>query len=140
MVSASRPIRKPRTTGVSPAACFQQRLKPATAEPPVPSTWKVTRSSRRTLVDQELRIAPRAPFSSSRSVFALSSTSTSKRSPALSGALGLPRPGERSYARNRSQDSLDDVAPVGVHVRDEASATRLFCSSSSGAGIPPRYH
>src|SRR5260221_3969974 len=39
---------------VSASAWVKQRVRPATAEPRVPSTWNVTRSSRRTRTHQEL--------------------------------------------------------------------------------------
>ena len=52
--------------GVFTLACVQQRCSPATAEPWVPSTWKVTRSSRRTRTHQELLIWATMPPSSSK--------------------------------------------------------------------------
>ena len=53
-----------------------QRWMPATAEPSVPSTWKVTRSSPLALVAHVLVIAPNAPLSSSIKVAFESSVST----------------------------------------------------------------
>src|SRR5262249_15847831 len=50
--------------GVSPRAWLQHFCSPATAEPKVPSTWKVTRSSRRTRVHQELLMWATTPLAS----------------------------------------------------------------------------
>src|SRR5436190_8389425 len=47
--------------GVFTRAWLQHFCRPATAEPCVPSTWKVTRSSRRTRVHQELLICAMIP-------------------------------------------------------------------------------
>ena len=47
--------------GVLTRAWLQHFCSPATAEPWVPSTWKVTRSSRRTRVHQELLMCATAP-------------------------------------------------------------------------------
>ena len=51
--------------GVLTRCCVQHFVSPATAEPCVPSTWKVTRSSRRTRTAQdELMCAITPPASS----------------------------------------------------------------------------
>ena len=50
--------------GVFTRAWLKHFCKPATADPSVPSTWKVTRSSRRTRVHQELLMWAMTPFAS----------------------------------------------------------------------------
>jgi hypothetical protein len=50
-----------------------QSVSPATAEPSVPSTWNVTRSSRRTRVHHELLICAIAPPASWNVAYAASS-------------------------------------------------------------------
>jgi hypothetical protein len=51
--------------GVAVRGWITQSVSPVTAEPRVPSTWNVTRSSRRTRVHQELLICATMPPSSS---------------------------------------------------------------------------
>ena len=52
--------------GVFARCCVQHSVSPATAEPSVPSTWNVTRSSRRTRTAQEELICAITPPSSSK--------------------------------------------------------------------------
>ena len=52
--------------GVLTRCWVQHLVRPATAEPWVPSTWKVTRSSRRTRTSQDELNWAITPFSSSK--------------------------------------------------------------------------
>ncbi len=52
--------------GVAVRGWMRQSVSPATAEPSVPSTWNVTRSSRRTRVHHELLIWAMTPSASSK--------------------------------------------------------------------------
>ena len=50
--------------GVLTRACVKHLVSPATAEPCVPSTWNVTRSSRRTRTSQDELMCAMTPPSS----------------------------------------------------------------------------
>ncbi len=75
--------------GVLTRDCVTQSLSPATAEPCVPSTWKVTRSSRRTRVHQLLLIVATTPPSSWNIAYAASSAVAAYLRPCSSRRSGM---------------------------------------------------
>ena len=107
------------------SAAIKQRRSPATAEPCVPSTCKVSRSSRRTRTHHELlkcaidaagelegrvrgvvrRAGTVLPFSSQRC-----------------GMCVAPRQRDRLH---RAEQIVEHVAPVAQHVEDDAAAVLL---------------
>src|SRR5215831_11068501 len=86
------------------------RCRPAIAEPLVPSTCSVRRSSRRTRVALEL--AQGRSRILDRDVVALA---------LLVDALRRGDPRARRHAHDAADDAFDDVAPVRVHIEDDAS-------------------
>ena len=75
-------------------------------------------------------MVPKAPPSVSTRVAAQSSTATRVALAALVDALGRGDPRARCDPHDRTDDGLDDVAPVRIHVEDQAAA--------AGAIIPAR--
>ena len=68
---------------------MRQSVRPATAEPSVPSTWNVTRSSRRTRVHHELLIWAMTPSASSKVAYAASSAVAAYGLPCSSQRFGM---------------------------------------------------
>src|SRR5262245_1081101 len=112
--------------GVCVVDCTWHRCKPATAEPSLPSTCSVRRSSRRTRADDgaegaALELDQRRRRILDRDAIALAP---------LVDALGRGDPRARRHPHDAADDAFDDVAPVRVHVEDHAAA--------AGAVIPAR--
>ena len=112
--------------GVFTRCWVTQRVSPATAEPCVPSTWKVTRSSRRT---------PRRPGRvdvRDHAAFELEGR--------VGGVVGVGRVGlavlvdaardmrraEAAHRLHGAEQVVEHVAPVAQHIEDDAAAFGLL--------------
>src|SRR5262249_51683016 len=112
--------------GVSAVDCTWHRCRPAIAEPLLPSTCSVRRSPRRPRADDSaegtaLDLEQGRCGILDRDIVALAP---------LVDALGRGDPRARRYAHDAADDAFDGVAPVRVHIEDDASA--------AGAIIPTR--
>src|SRR5215468_3096258 len=110
--------------GVRAIDCTWHRCRPATAEPLLPSTCSVRRSSRRTRVAHELD--QRRGRILDRDAIALAP---------LVDALGRGDPRGRRHPHDAADDGLDDVAPVRVHIEDDAAAAGAIIPTRPLAGL-----
>jgi hypothetical protein len=116
--------------GVAARGWIRHSVSPATAEPSVPSTWNVARSSRRTRVHHELltcaTIVPCfAPPSSSNGRVRRVIRSGVVRLAALVPALRDVRRAEARHRLDLAEQVVEHVAPVAQHVDDDPAVVLL---------------